>query len=263
MTDRIGEADLVLPALYVMNIKGGSCTTSELIRDLRTIMKPVGKDTEILRRRSDDKFSQIVRNLKAHDAFEKRRGLAVYRAGKTGGYFEITDWGKTYLEANREILDYLIANGFDYSENIKTLREIKKNNKRRIEIFDENIGIHEGQRITKQTALYERSSRLRSYAIKYYSSSGRIVCHACSFDFEAFYGPILGKGFIEIHHVKPIYKYKDEDLEITLADAVKNVAPLCSNCHRMVHRERKEPLGIDLLIEQVRQHGVFVGTRTT
>ena len=72
-----------------------------------------------------------------------------------------------------------------------------------------------------------------------------------------FYGAEIGKGFIEIHHTKPIFKYLDEDIENTLEHAVKNLAPVCSNCHRMIHRNWSKPLEIQDLISNVNQYGVF------
>lgn len=41
--------------------------TSGLIEKARDIMKPSGEDLEILKNRSDDKFSQKVRNIKSHN----------------------------------------------------------------------------------------------------------------------------------------------------------------------------------------------------
>lgn len=41
--------------------------TSGLIEEARRRMHPTGEDLEILDNRSDDKFSQKVRNIKSHD----------------------------------------------------------------------------------------------------------------------------------------------------------------------------------------------------
>ena len=70
-------------------------------------------------------------------------------------------------------------------------------------------------------------------------------------------GAEIGKGFIEIHHTKPIFKYLDEDIENTLEQAVKNLAPVCSNCHRMIHRNWSKPLEIQQLTNSVNQNGIF------
>lgn len=55
------------------------------------------------------------------------------------------------------------------------------------------------------------------------------TCQVCGFNFEKVYGE-RGKGFIEIHHKKPLSSY-DGEHEVLLEDLVS----LCSNCHSMVH----------------------------
>ncbi len=61
---------------------------------------------------------------------------------------------------------------------------------------------------------------------------GRLFCQVCEFDFEDKYGEI-GNGFIEGHHtiavseMKPNHQTKPED-----------IALVCANCHRMLHRKR-------------------------
>ena len=71
MPERITETELILPSLYLMSLNDGIITTSELNPKLRDIMKPMGEDVKILSGRKDDKFSQKVRNLKAHNTFER------------------------------------------------------------------------------------------------------------------------------------------------------------------------------------------------
>ena len=78
MLKRITETELILPSLYLMSLNNGSVTTTELIQKLRDIMKPSGRDLDILSGRNDDKFSQKVRNLRAHSTFE-RFGYAEYK----------------------------------------------------------------------------------------------------------------------------------------------------------------------------------------
>lgn len=63
-----------------------------------------------------------------------------------------------------------------------------------------------------------------------------VTCCVCGFNFGKRYG-ILGEGFIEIHHLNPISKGK----RVTSVD---DLVPICSNCHRMIHKF-KEPLSIE------------------
>lgn len=55
------------------------------------------------------------------------------------------------------------------------------------------------------------------------------TCQVCGFNFEKAYGE-RGKGFIEIHHTKPLSSY-DGVHEVQIEDLVA----LCSNCHSMIH----------------------------
>lgn len=62
------------------------------------------------------------------------------------------------------------------------------------------------------------------------NDGGRIDCEVCGFDFEAFYGE-HGKDYCEVHHLKPLSE-SDKEIETSLGD----LAVVCSNCHRMLHR---------------------------
>lgn len=95
MRSRIRERELIMPALQIMVERGGKTTTSELIVALRGVLQPSGEDLDILSGRSDDKFSQIVRNLRSHKTFE-RLGLARYTKG-AGEVVEISVYGRNYL----------------------------------------------------------------------------------------------------------------------------------------------------------------------
>lgn len=254
MPDRISESELILPSLYMMKLNGGSITTSELIDGLRLIMKPSGEDLEILPGRSDDKFSQKVRNLKSHQTF-KRESYAEYESAQQGSAVKITKKGIKHLNDNWEILNYLFTNDFEYDDVRENLIDVEKNERKKV-AFDENIEIQEGVKKITQVKLYERSIRLRDYAIEFFTRDNRIVCECCSFDFENFYGPELGAGFIEIHHKRPIFQYEDTDIQQTLGDAVQNLIPVCSNCHRMIHRNRSKPLTRTELMCQINRHGM-------
>lgn len=62
--------------------------------------------------------------------------------------------------------------------------------------------------------------------------NGRLVCAACEFDFHATYGQI-GEGYIECHHVVAV-----SELKPGARTRVEELAMLCANCHRMIHRRR-------------------------
>ena len=111
--------------------------------------------------------------------------------------------------------------------------------------------------------IYERSSKLRQIAIAHFQKDGEIFCRVCNFNYNHFYGEKIGRGYIEIHHLKPIFKYQSEELDKTIEQALTNVAPVCSNCHRMIHRDWRNPIHIDDLIEQIKANGVFSRLKET
>lgn len=75
---------------------------------------------------------------------------------------------------------------------------------------------------------YERSLSARVACIEKWGVS----CAVCDFNFEQSYGDI-GAGYIHVHHLKPLGEigrsYK--------LDPIKDLRPVCPNCHAMLHRQ--------------------------
>lgn len=254
MSKRIQESDLVLPALFCLYSSGSKyLSTTDLIDNLRLILKPTGADLEILAGRTDDKFSQKVRNLKSHDTLAKDKLASHVTDG-----FKILSEGQKYLLSNADLTNYLLTNDFKYDDIKNSFKSTHDNrNKRTPEAFDENIFINEGMKRIVSQAVYTRSAKLRDLAIEKYTVGGRISCSVCSFNFKDFYGPKLGANYIEIHHTKPVFKYQDEDLKKYLDDALKNVIPVCSNCHRVIHRNRNEFVPLASIKSTISKHGIW------
>lgn len=61
---------------------------------------------------------------------------------------------------------------------------------------------------------------------------GKLECEGCGFDFAATYGA-RGYGYIEAHHTSFVHAMQPGD-ETTPED----LALLCANCHRMVHKAK-------------------------
>ena len=85
----------------------------------------------------------------------------------------------------------------------------------------------EGKKSTATVNRYERDLRLRLEAINRHG----LNCMACGFNFEDVYGE-LGSGFIHVHHLNPLAEVGEEHS----VDPQTDLAPLCPNCHSMVHR---------------------------
>lgn len=118
-------------------------------------------------------------------------------------------------------------------------------------INDENTSIverttaSEGKRIEYYTAKYERSKANRDKAVSLHGTK----CFGCGFDFEKSYGK-RGKGYIEIHHIKPLYEL---ETEVTI-DPKTDLVPVCSNCHRMIHRKKGDVLTMEDLKQLVKDN---------
>lgn len=59
--------DEIVPVVLDIIGRNPGIRTSGIIAEARRIMRPDGEDLEILDNRTDDKFSQKVRNIKSHD----------------------------------------------------------------------------------------------------------------------------------------------------------------------------------------------------
>jgi hypothetical protein len=73
---------------------------------------------------------------------------------------------------------------------------------------------------------YERDKKARLKCIEYYG----LACQCCGIDFEKRYGK-HGAGFIHVHHRALISKAGGP----YHLDPIKDLIPLCPNCHAMVH----------------------------
>lgn len=105
-------------------------------------------------------------------------------------------------------------------------------------LLTEQESYHEGSRKIIYSTRYERDPQLREEVIELKGTT----CFCCGFNFEQAYGNI-GKGFIHIHHLKPLSTYGGEDTPVSLDDLV----PVCANCHMMIHRKRTSTLSIEEL----------------
>jgi HNH endonuclease len=93
----------------------------------------------------------------------------------------------------------------------------------------EEMSAQEGQPKLVQHKRRERSRSLRKKRIEQAGES--LVCEACGFNFEQIYGD-RGRGFIECHHTTPL-----SQIDPATPTRLEDLALLCANCHRMVHRQ--------------------------
>ena len=99
-------------------------------------------------------------------------------------------------------------------------------------VEDDMVEAEEGRLLTALHVRRERSKKLidarKKQALRL---SGELRCECCDLNFAERYGD-RGEGFIEVHHIRPVF---------TLVEGsrthVDDLALVCSNCHRMIHRK--------------------------
>lgn len=87
----------------------------------------------------------------------------------------------------------------------------------------------EGAAKTISINAYERNPAARAASLAHHG----YACVVCGFSFESTYGE-LGRNYIHVHHVVPLSEVKRE----YKVDPIKDLVPVCPNCHAMIHVTR-------------------------
>ena len=137
-------------------------------------------------------------------------------------------------QADRQVWKELAADRALVNRLAMQLRESSKSSEATQEVGEEDEDeFPEGRILYRVHRRRERSrvlaAKMKSRWLKRYS---KLACLACGFDFEETYGP-RGRGYIECHHVVPV-----SELQSGARTRVEDLIPVCSNCHKMLHRTR-------------------------
>jgi 5-methylcytosine-specific restriction enzyme A len=97
----------------------------------------------------------------------------------------------------------------------------------------------EGSAIQVLVNRYERNPAARLECLARHGYS----CCICNYNFESHFG-VIGKNVIHVHHIHPI---SSVGVEYQL-DPIRDLVPICPNCHQMIHR-RDPPFSINELKE--------------
>ena len=121
------------------------------------------------------------------------------------------------------------------AKQIKNAIEDEKLNRELYRIPDEQEDeiemVKEGRVIYKIHKYRERNSKItKKKKEQVLRKNPKKQCEVCGFDFEFTFGE-LGKEFIECHHKIPLHEYNSNS-ETNISD----LALVCSNCHRMLHK---------------------------
>lgn len=97
--------------------------------------------------------------------------------------------------------------------------------------IDEGIKFTEGATKSVTVNAYERSGKARRKCIQHYGA----ICSVCETLMSDKYGDI-GKDYIHVHHLYPDKLRAGIEYQI---DPIKDLRPVCPNCHAMLHRNER------------------------
>jgi len=190
-------------------------------------------------------LSEILNKLPIHqlrpDEKEFRNPNSVYMKMCIFARFDASYKGKglsSGRKLEKEVWDDFFNNKKELSKLAETLKAVAENNELREELSyvpveKDEEGLSEGKIMMRLHKARERKPQLiMKKKEQVYKLTGKLVCEACKFDFALIYGK-HGKGFIECHHKKPV-----ADLKLKDKTRLEDLALVCSNCHRILHRGR-------------------------
>lgn len=90
----------------------------------------------------------------------------------------------------------------------------------------------EGAVVRVEVNRYERDPVARQQCLADYG----YACRVCEFHFERVYGS-MGRKYIHVHHLVPIASIGKE----YQVDPIKDLIPVCPNCHAMLHQGKTPP----------------------
>ncbi len=124
----------------------------------------------------------------------------------------------------------------------KELAIWKNDNSYTIKTFPD-VTYTEGKGLQYSAEKYERNRLARKKCISIHGTA----CAVCGFDFGNFYGDSF-RGKIEVHHIKPLSKIKEEYEVNPRTDLI----PLCPNCHTAIHSKPNGVYTVDELKELIK-----------
>ncbi|HTB31053.1 MAG TPA: HNH endonuclease [Bacteroidia bacterium] len=145
---------------------------------------------------------------------------------------------QSHSKLDKEVFDEFNSNKKRLHQLSEQIRKISNNdvlNKSVSSVEDDEEAIldsvKEGQVLYKYHKYRERGNSIVKEKKKaILKGLGKLECEICQFDFAMTYG-ILGAGFMECHHRVPLF-----ETDIEKITRLEDLALVCSNCHRMLHR---------------------------
>jgi 5-methylcytosine-specific restriction protein A len=128
------------------------------------------------------------------------------------------------------VLHAFIANPEEMMARARAIEAAMANGDVPVAEADEDLAHSEGRLLLSAHVRRERSRPLRKRKIQSVKNAGRpLNCEVCEFNFASVYGE-RGEDYIEVHHVLPLH------VSGAVETRISDLALLCANCHRMIHR---------------------------
>jgi predicted HNH restriction endonuclease len=170
------------------------------------------------------------------DVSSEKSYIFNYKKERNGEY-RLTQFGAYYDDNNASVGDVIaiekihLSKGVQFQISLKRSEALTDINTYPDEIDENNSDVYpEGGKKTVVVNKYERNKNARKKCIDHHGA----ICACCGLDFKEMYGEI-GEGYIHVHHIKPV----SEIGESYNVDPIKDLIPVCPNCHAMIHRTRK------------------------
>lgn len=91
---------------------------------------------------------------------------------------------------------------------------------------DRSAALKEGAESKTSLNKFERNQKARAVCLAFHGTA----CAVCGIDFGKAYGPEFA-GKIEVHHIVPLSEIGEE----YVVDPVRDLVPVCPNCHSALH----------------------------
>ena len=195
----------------------GATASTKSVRELSTLLRAFPIESELA---SDATFRSPA------SVRRKLANLLALDPGHAGG---LSHGGS----GDRDVWDKFTDDPRRLHETASAIRDALAGLETEPEILEETTlsEAPEGRLLTRAHLVRERSPRLiEAKKKRVLAQAGRLACEVCGFDFAEAYGE-RGEGFIECHHLRPLVLLRPGDVT-----RLSELALLCSNCHRMIHR---------------------------
>ncbi len=177
-------------------------------------------------------YTQAIKHIKLieQEGYKLKIFLQERKTNQSGSSVKIKRFQRKLIDKKLE------KNGKDWyavEEEISIPQEIPE---------DEKDRYTEGAKKQITVNSYERNRKARDACIEHHGSK----CCICDFDFGKYYGEEY-KGFIHVHHIKPLSDVK-KGYEVK---PKQDMMPVCPNCHAVIHYNRDQILTIEKMKEKV------------